>query len=152
MFDQILNLYNWVSAANGYIIGFIYHHDLYYIKLKHLPREILREGRTSSKRGKCLQIQIYIPAMIKREWVLSKKAIYFGSEELLNLLPYNRGHNFECLIYERFTHKKWTYNTTPFYESGDMRYRGQEIQIKFEGAELTNQKKMEKIARQILDI
>ena len=138
-FNSVIDMYEICSSADAYILGFVYQHDLYYIKLKHLPREILTESRTSSKRGGVLQVRIYIPASMKRDWILSKKAKYFGSEKMLTLNPrYNKGDNFECLIYERYTHKKWFKDTTPYYVRGDMRYRGEEIQIKMDGAELTN--------------
>ena len=52
----------------------------------------------------------------------------------------NRGDGFEKVIVERYTAEKWARNSVPFFKAGDATINGEEVQIKLNGAELTNEK------------
>lgn len=142
-YELIIGIYNMFSAADGYILGFYRGENLYMVRLysKHIPMKWLRNSRTSSKRGACTQVRVYIPAEDMDKMVASGRAKYIGHKSLLTSnKKYNKGDNFERVIFEMYTGKKWKKDTTPFYRSGDMTYRNRKIQIKLNGAELTNAK------------
>ena len=53
---------------------------------------------------------------------------------------YNKGENFERVITELLIGETWVKDSVPFNVAGDIRWNGEEVQIKFDGAELTNEK------------
>ena len=71
---------------------------------------------------------------------LLPRATLLGNESLLTESVKNRGDGLEKVIVERYTGQKWSRNTTPFFMDGDATINGEKIQIKLNGAELTNEK------------
>ena len=66
-----------------------------------------------------------------------------GAEDLLMLdTKHNKGENFERELTERWTAERWVKDSVPFTVAGDIRIDGVEIQIKLDGAELTNEKSL----------
>ena len=53
---------------------------------------------------------------------------------------YNDGEHFERVLTERWTGETWVKDSKPYYEGGDLRVNGVEIQVKLDGAELTNER------------
>ena len=47
---------------------------------------------------------------------------------------------FEKIITETYTAEKWAKDSVPFFKAGDATINGEEVQIKLNGAELTNEK------------
>jgi hypothetical protein len=47
---------------------------------------------------------------------------------------------FEKVITETFTNEKWVKDSVPFFVAGDATINGEQVQIKLNGAELTNEK------------
>lgn len=138
--QEMMNVYNARSAAHTYLLGFIYEHMLYaaYLNFAELSR-YFKFDRMSSKRGGWAKIRIRMTAAQKLE--LSAKAELLGSETLLDRHKgiKNRGHQFEKEMTERLTDEVWKADDIPFYVQGDIRVNGEEIQIKFDSAELTNE-------------
>lgn len=140
--EEMFRIYKGTTRADGYIIGFIHNHSMYYMTLRELTTDILRNDRESSKRGGKLKIRVYIKAAIRKLWVESGKAVKIGTENLLDMYKgdgYNKGEHFEHFIMESLTGEKWFKDSVPYWEAGDIRLNGEEIQIKFDGAELTNE-------------
>lgn len=146
--NEMVALYNALSAADGYIVGFILNHLLYYIKVDgHLPTEILKFDRASSKRGGMAKVRVRLGADFRKAVVANGQAVLLGSEELLNTLDkWNRGERFERMITETLTTEKWVKDSVPFNVAGDIELNGKQIQIKFDDAELTNEKTLMRIA------
>ena len=142
---EILNAYHKNSAADTYLVGFLYGKtDLYAVELTFTElTKYLRETKTSSKRGACLQIRISIKVEEKALLIYSGKAEKVGTAEDLKAdEKYNKGDNFEKLMLERLTSETWHKNSTAFWKAGDISLNGTEIQVKFDGGELTNEKTM----------
>lgn len=146
--NEMVALYNALSAADGYIVGFILNHLLYYIKVDgHLPTEILKFDRASSKRGGMAKVRVRLGADFRKAVVANGQAVLLGSEELLNTIDkWNRGERFERVITETLTTEKWVKDSVPFNVAGDIELNGKQIQIKFDDAELTNEKTLMRIA------
>lgn len=146
--NEMVALYNALSAADGYIVGFILNHLLYYIKVDgHLPTEILKFDRASSKRGGMAKVRVRLGANFRKTAVANGQAVLLGSEELLNTADrWNRGERFERVITETLTAEKWVKDSVPFNVAGDIELNGKQIQIKLDDAELTNEKTLMRIA------
>lgn len=139
--------YNKMTAADGYIVGFTFKHLLYYVSIDgHLPEEILKFDRASSKRGGTAKVRVRVPAGFRKAMVETGKAIMLGAESLLQTEDrYNKGERFERIITERLTGETWIKDSIPFTDAGDIELDGRQIQIKLTDAELTNEKTLERI-------
>lgn len=137
---EMMNRYNARSAAHKYALGFVYEGKLYVIKLgfAQLGR-FFKLDRASSKRGGFAKIRIKLTAKDRAE--LSAIAELLGDEGLLMKdAAHNKGENFERELTERWTSEIWVKDSIPFWAAGDIRVDGEEIQVKLDGAELTNEK------------
>lgn len=145
---EMINLYNALTAADGYIVGFILNHLLYYVRFDgHLPTEFLKFDRASSKRGGMAKVRVRVASDIRKAMVANGQAVLLGSEELLNTADkWNKGERFERVITETLTAEKWVKDSIPFTVAGDIELNGKQIQVKFTDAELTNEKTLKRLA------
>ena len=143
---EMLTRYNARSAAHVYALGFPFGGNLYVQKLSfdELTR-FAKLDRASSKRGGFAKIRIKLTAKDRAE--LSATAELIGAEDLLMKdTAHNKGENFERELTERWTGERWVKDSVPFWVAGDIRVDGVEIQIKLDGAELTNEKILGRLA------
>ena len=145
--NEMINRYNALSAATAYIVGFILNGMLYYTMSAHIADEFLKLDRMSSKRGGWAKIRVKLNAASRKALVECGKATLIGSADLLNTADqYNKGERFERIITETLTGEQWVKDSVPFNVAGDITLNGEEVQIKFDGAELTNEKTLMRIA------
>lgn len=144
---ELIALINWMiatyeanSAADEYWFGFILNHVVYVVKnigfdglAKYFKKDV-----ASSRRGGFTKIRIR--AKVDELAELLPMAEALCSEEELRAMNKNIGRAFEKLIYKRFTTEEWVADSVPFFEAGDVRIDGKEIQLKFNDSELTNEK------------
>lgn len=137
--------YEATSAAHVYALGFRFDRNLYVTKLSFAElKRYFKLDRASSKRGGFAKIRIKLTAKDRAE--LSATAELLGSEDLLTADPdHNRGENFERVLTERWTSETWVKDSVPFWVAGDIRVDGVEIQVKLDGAELTNERTLSKL-------
>ena len=137
--------YNERAGAHTYALGFVFDGSLYAQKLSF--EELIRFfklDRASSKRGGFAKIRIKLTAKDRAE--LSATAELIGAEDLLMKdAAHNKGENFERELTERWTGEHWVKDSVPFWVAGDIRVDGVEIQVKLDGAELTNEKILGKL-------
>jgi len=128
------------TAAHKYALGFIYEGRLYVVVLSFAElSRFFKLDRASSKRGGFAKIRIKLTAKDRAE--LSATAEMLGAEDLLTADPkHNKGENFERELTERWTAETWVKDSVPFWVKGDITVNGEEIQVKLDGAELTNEK------------
>ena len=138
--NEMVILYARKSAAHKYALGFVYEGKLYVVVLSFAElSRFFKLDRASSKRGGFAKIRIKLTAKDRAE--LSAKAELLGAEDLLMKdAKHNKGENFERELTERWTAETWVKDSVPFYVAGDIRVDGVEIQVKLDGAELTNEK------------
>ena len=145
MKEAIMNWYRAHSAADLYKVGFTHDGALYAVTVKELPDSWLKLDRMSSKRGGFAKIRVRLSAAAKAELVSSGKAQRLGSADLLEGADrYNRGERFERLVTE-LAGQVWVKDSVPFWVAGDIRIDGLEVQIKLDGAELTNERCMARV-------
>lgn len=143
--DEMATTYNAKSAAHVYALGFCHAHNLYAAKLcfEELAK-YFKLDRASSKKGGYAKIRIKLSA--KDRAALSAAAELLGPEELLTKDPaHNKGENLERELTERWTDASWVKDSVPFWVAGDIRVNGVEIQIKLDGAELTNERTLARL-------
>ena len=145
--DTMLTLYNLLSASHLYILGFAVKGILYYVTLTFEElKQYTSLDHASSKRGGFAKVRIKLNKAQKTE--LLKLATICGQEQDLKVdSTYNKGDNFERIIVERFTQGTWKKNSEPFNVTGDIQINGENVQIKYDNCEITNEKFLKKLAR-----
>jgi len=143
---EMMNAYNAHSASHVYALGFVRGGNLYAVKLSFAElSRFFKLDRASSKRGGFAKIRIKLSSADRAE--LSATAELIGSEDLLTAdAKHNKGENFERELTERWTAETWVKDSVPFNVAGDIRVDGIEIQVKLDGAELTNEKLLSRLA------
>lgn len=128
------------SAAHTYAVGFVLRHTLYNVFLSWEElTPYLRESHTSSSRGHHLQLRIRLRKAEKLS-LLDRATVMGTDADLHEDAAHNAGENYERVITEAFTTERWVKDSTPFWVAGDVRIDGTEVQVKLDGAELTNEK------------
>ena len=143
--DEMLRTYNAHSAADAYVLGFAFHGELFAIELPELPDAVLKLDHASSKRGGQAKIRVRV-AKAEKLALIAMGAAVIGKVEDLEADPHhNRGENFERIVTE-LNGQRWTKDSVPFWVAGDLSLNGRELQIKLDGAELTNEKTLAGLA------
>ena len=139
---EMANRYNRIAGAHKYIVGFVRRGVVYYVELGFVGLcQLLKDDRASSKRGGTLKLRVRVTAEQAIIFIHSGKAVRLCSvEELKADAKHNAGENFERIITETLTGELWVKDSVPFWVKGDINVNGEEIQIKLDGAELTNEK------------
>lgn len=134
------------SAAHKYALGFVCNGRLYVVMLSFAElSRFFKLDRASSKRGGFAKIRIKLSSKDRAE--LSQTAELIGAESLLTKDPaHNKGENFERELTERWTAETWVKDSVPFWVKGDITVNGEEIQVKLDGAELTNERMLARLA------
>ena len=138
--NWMLATYEANTAASEYWFGFVLNHMVYVVPgmtFAELSR-FFRKDRASSAKGGFLKIRIR--ARVNELESLLPKAMMLGAESILTEAVANKGDGFEKVIVERFTGATWAKNSVPFFADGDATINGVKVQIKLNGAELTNEK------------
>lgn len=132
------------SAADAYIVGFVYNHEVYMAEVNEIMPRFLKVEKASRNNGESLRLRIRKP--LKEQLLRTKNCILLGSDTLLDDNKYNKGENFEKLVTEYYG-QVWEKDTVPFWVQGDICVDHIEIQIKLDGASLLNTKQIEKLRK-----
>ena len=115
--ETMIKNYRKYSAADAYILGFIYNHVVYAIEVAEIMPRFIRVEHESSKKGGCAKLQLRLPKHYQ-EQLLRKGAIALGLEDILNG-EYNKGVEFERIITELNRQTFEGKDNVPFYVKGD---------------------------------
>ena len=128
------------TAAHTYALGFVLRRILYNVFLSWEElTPYLREDRASSSRGGYLKLRIRLRKTDKL--ALLARATAVGTDADLHAdAAHNAGENYERVITETYTSERWVKDSIPFWVAGDVRIDGTEVQVKLDGAELTNER------------
>lgn len=132
--QQILKEYREKTASTENIIGFSHKGIVYAVRTKKIYPRYLKEDRASRGQGKSIRLNIV--KEIKKS--LLRQAFPVGTTKELTGNGYNRGENFERLVF-RYYGKEWKKDSTKFTKAGDIQIDGIEVQIKFHRATITNE-------------
>ena len=140
MMNLLIAAYIAVTAATEYWFGFIYDHKVYVVtglNFSDLLPLLRIEKAAQSKGG---HSKIRIKARVAELAALLPRAICLGDESILQDEKWNAGIKFEKVVTERIAGQTWVRDSVPFWVAGDIALNGKQIQVKFNGAELTNEK------------
>lgn len=143
--ETMIKNYRKYSAADAYILGFIYNHVVYAVEVAEIMPRFMRVEHESSKKGGCAKLQLRLPKQYQ-EQLLRKGAIALGSEDILNG-EYNKGVEFERIITELNGQTFEGKDNVPFYVKGDLNVNGKEIQVKFNGAQIVVERTLKKLKK-----
>jgi len=138
-------LYNALSASHLYILGFMVQNVLYYTMMDFEKLAgFMKMDRMSTAKGGWAKLRIKLTTAQKAE--LLKIATRCGTvADLTAMEKYNKGENFERIITELLTGERWVKDSVPFNVAGDIVLNGENVQIKFDGAEITNERLLTKL-------
>lgn len=140
--EEMIRNYNHLSAAHKYIVGFAQGTKLYYTVMDNSIRDdMLKLDKAAESKGGMMKIRVRVSSRLKAMLIGTGKAVLCGMiDELVKDSKYNKGENFERVITELLTGKAWEKDSVPFNVAGDIEWNGEQVQIKFDGAELTNER------------
>ena len=136
----MMTAYNKNSAYHIYYFGFIVAGLLYAVTGMTFEEitAYCKMDRASTAKGGFRKIRIRANRAELSALILH--ALLIGSAEMLNDPHWNKGEMFEKIITEMFTDEKWQKDSVPFFVAGDAVINGENVQIKLNQAELTNEK------------
>ena len=143
--ETMIRNYRKFSAADSYILGFIYNHKVYAVEVEEIMPRYMRVEHESSKKGGCAKLQLRLPKNYQ-EQLIRKGAVVIGSENILNG-EYNKGVEFERVISEMNGIAFRGKDNKPFYKAGDLNINGREIQVKFNGAQIVVERTLKKLQK-----
>ena len=148
---EVKRLYHTNSASARYIVGFIRDGKVYYVTVEWKQlRKWLRDSRTASSKGGVLQIRVYVPAEDQRKAIANGSAKELCSVETLEAQTNgNEGDRFEKIVAEVLAGMVWKKTRTPFYEAGDITLNGEQVQVKLNGATLTDEKVIKNMKKKL---
>lgn len=138
---DILQDYNDTAATETYCNGFTWRHVVYgFIHRGPWPREWTRE--TPSSRG-IPALRVYFRKEVKQALIAAGIAKPIGPETEVLTGPGNAGEQWEHYIFRRHG-RAWHRDKTPYWVAGDIEINGEQVQVKFHNATLTNAATVEK--------
>ena len=148
--QEMIRVYHKHSASHKYIVGFIRNGKVYYVTITFDKLSaMLKACKASSKRGGFNKVRVYVSANQQKAMISNGEAVEICMMEDLVAEKYNKGELFEKVITEKLTGEKWEKDSLPFYEGGDIVLNGENVQVKLNGAELTNEKCLENMLRKM---
>lgn len=145
--QEMVTKYNKLSAAHVYLVGFVRDGAVWYVTVSFEELQaFLKLDHASSKRGGHAKIRVRLSSVQKLQLVSTGKATKLCEVEELSADPkHNRGDNFERVVTEVLAKKVWVKDSTPFWVKGDVNLNGEEVQVKLDDAELTNEKTLARV-------
>lgn len=145
--ETMIKNYRKFSAADSYVIGFIYKHEVYMVEVDEIMPRYMSVERESSKNGHAPNLRLRLSKKYK-EQLLRKGAICLGGEELVCDSKFkNKGVQFEKMVSEIYGIPYKGKDSVPFYVQGDISVNGKEIQIKFENASIVTSSTLERLKK-----
>ena len=143
--ETMIKNYRKFSAADSYILGFEYKHNIYSIMIDEIPPRFMAVERESSKKGGARKLQLRLRKAHK-EQLIRKGATLIGNEEILKG-QYNKGVEFERIISEMNGQEFRGKENVGFWVEGDLEIDGRQVQIKFNGAQIVVETTLENLKK-----
>lgn len=143
--NTMIKNYRKFSAANAYILGFEYKHNIYCIMIDEIPPRYMQVERESSKKGGSRKLQLRLHKDHK-EQLIRKGATLIGNENMLKG-EYNKGVEFERIIFEMNGQTFRGKDNVGFWVEGDIEINGKQVQIKLNGAQIVVETTLERLKK-----
>ena len=138
---EMIAAYAALTAAHRYNLGFVLAGRVYSIFLTW--EEIAAYftlDHASSVRGGYAKIRIRLHKADRLALIAKGAEMIGAAADLAAMAKFNQGDNYERIVLEHYTGGTWSKNSDPFWVAGDITLEGEQVQVKFDGAELTNEK------------
>lgn len=145
--ETMIRNYRKYSAADAYILGFIYSGRVYMAEVKEIAPRYIKIERECSKKGGHKKLQLRLSKKYQEE-LIKHNAACLGSYEILNG-KYNKGVEFERVVAAYFQVEWKGKDNIPFYTAGDLTIKDKNIQIKFNGAQIVVETTLERLKKQL---
>lgn len=145
--QTMIKNYRKFSASDAYALGFVYRHNLYVAMVEEIAPRFMKVERESSKKGGRKKLQLRLNTQHK-ESLIKKGAVCLGSETLLEG-EYNKGVEFERLIYEVNNQTYRGKDNVGFWVAGDININGKEVQVKLNGAQIVVENTLENLKKRV---
>ena len=139
--------YRKFSASDCYALGFVYKHELFVAMVDEIAPRFMKVERESSKKGGRQKLQLRLNNKDK-EYLIRKGATYLGAEGLL-IGEYNKGVEFERLIYTVNGQEYRGKDNVGFWVAGDIEIDGKQVQVKLEGAQIVVESTLENLKKRL---
>lgn len=139
--------YRRFSASDCYALGFVYKHELFVAMVDEIAPRFMRVEHESSKNGGRPKLQLRLNNKDK-EYLIRKGAECLGSETLL-IGEYNKGVEFERLIYTVNGQEYRGKDNVGFWVAGDIEINGKQVQVKLEGAQIVVESTLENLKKKL---
>ena len=141
---KAMHLYHLNNYATTYTIGFVLNGMVYAISLASVPTKWLYWMFN----GKQWVVRLRISATEKSKLAKRAGCICVGAESELfdDTSKYNKGDQFESIIYTAMTGKTWHKDSTPWWNGADIETEGAKVQVKFNGATVVKMSQLLKYA------
>ena len=143
--QTMIKNYRKFSASDAYALGFIYKHDLYMAMVDEIAPRFMKVERESSKKGGKQKLQLRLNNS-HMESLIRKGAVCLGSEEML-IGEYNKGVEFERLVYEINNQTYRGKDNVGFWVAGDIEIDGKQVQVKLNGAQIVVENTLENLKK-----
>lgn len=145
--QTMIKNYRKFSASDAYALGFVYKHELYVAFVDEIAPRFMKVERESSKKGGHRKLQLRLNNA-HMENLIRKGAVRLGSEELL-IGEYNKGVEFERLVYTTSGQEYRGKDNVGFWVAGDITIDGKEIQVKLNGAQIVVETTLENLKKRL---
>ena len=145
--ETMIRNYRKFSAADSYILGFEYKHQIYMIEVNEIMPRYMAVERESSKKGGARKLQLRLKKEHK-EALIRKGATLIGNEDILNG-QYNKGIEFERIVSEMNGQSFRGKDNVGFWVAGDLNIEGREVQIKLNGAQIVVETTLERLKKAV---
>lgn len=144
--ETLIRNYRKLSAADGYILGFVDKGNLYMTEiLKSVPPRYIAKDKASKGMGDSIRLRLSRAnkdQLIKKSICVGTAADLIDTKGHLNkrgqVAYWNKGDCFERMV-ACYYGLEWSKGTEAFTECGDVRVNGLEIQVKLDGATFVNE-------------
>lgn len=140
---SLLKVYEDTTAAAWTLLVFQLAGRAYAARVAQLTADMVKLDRESSQNGGATKLRF---ALTNKQKVALIEAGAEDVGDVNTILAYhkNKGCAVEKWATERYTTDTWVKDSIPYYMQGDIRVNGEEVQVKFENASLTNVTVMQK--------
>ena len=143
--QTMIRNYRKFSAAEAYALGFVYKHNLYIAMVDEIAPRFMNVERESSKKGGKQKLQLRLRKR-HMEYLIKKGAECVGSEDML-IGEYNKGVEFERLVYTLNGQEYRGKDSVGFWVSGDIEINGKQVQVKLNGAQIVVENTLENLKK-----
>lgn len=139
---ELLNVYESTTAAVKTLLVFALAGRAYAAWLTAIDLDMVTLDRESTQNGGWTKLKFRLSNRQKVALIEAGAEEVGDIADILSIIPSNKGNSVEAWATRRYMGIEWAKDSIPYYVQGDIRVDGEEVQVKFENASLTNTKVM----------